>query len=224
MLCISVGGVFFELLEEFLQNRNRNSIHLVIIVSVFGKIAFNLKIHGDALLVANGLHLGKFDGGQGIRNHGQSRNPKRHKPLHIGIVERHLSCLIGVLIVHIMDGVHGVDIELCHLLHTLKISIFYLFVIQNLIVHGRSILKNLNLLFFVIAVIDCHQQRFGQIDPRAEELHPSSHLHGGYTAGNGIVVTVQLSHFVITLVLDGIGFNAHFCTVFFKFRRQVHAP
>ena len=111
MLRPAVGGVLFEFLHKQLGDLHRQLVHAVIIVAKAGEMAFDLKIHRDALLIADGAYPGVFDGAEGIRHDGQARDAKGHVAVHLRVVQGHLACLVGVFVVHEVDGVHGIHIQ-----------------------------------------------------------------------------------------------------------------
>ena len=46
-----------------------------------------------------------------VRHHGKTCDAEGHEPLHVGIVKRHLDLLGGILVVHVVDHVHGVHVQ-----------------------------------------------------------------------------------------------------------------
>ena len=109
---IAVERVLFQLRGEGTHHIDRLVVGPVIVVAILGEVAFGDKVHGDSLLVANGPHLGVADGGKGVRRHGKSRNAESREPFHMGVVQGHLTGLVGILVVHVVDDVHCVGVEL----------------------------------------------------------------------------------------------------------------
>ena len=68
--------MFFQFIGELGNDAHGQIVCPIVIVAVFGEIAHGFKIHGHALFVADGAHLGVFDGGKRIRRDGQTGDAK----------------------------------------------------------------------------------------------------------------------------------------------------
>ena len=59
----AVGVVALDKAHEGVHQLRRDLIHAVVVIPIFREIALHIIIHGHALLIADGLHLGVLDGG-----------------------------------------------------------------------------------------------------------------------------------------------------------------
>ena len=175
---IAVEGMLLELRGEGAHHIYRFIIGPVIIIAVLGEVALGDKVHGDPLLVANGTDFGVADGGKGVCRYGESRNAEGGQALHVGVVEGHLAGLVGVLIVHVVDDIHRVGIELRRVGQDLVVVGPDFFIIQDLVGDGFDAGNNGGAVALVHAAVDGVEQAFGDVAPGAEELHLLAHLHG----------------------------------------------
>src|SRR5258708_34108573 len=91
--------------------------------------------------------------------------------------------LIGILVVHVMDNVHGIDIDSGKPIHhafkpadnIVKIEIFAL--------HSAPSGSDLFATDFVPPAVDCIEEALGKVGAGSEELHLFSHQHGRHAAG-----------------------------------------
>ena len=221
---IAVKGVLFQLSGEVGDDLHGDIVHPVVVVAVLGEVTFNGEVHSYALFVADGAHLGKLDGRQGVGGDGQTRHTEGGQALHQGVMESHLAALVGVLVVHIVDDVDGVHVELSHIGQYLFIIGQHLGVVQHFVHVVLDAGDDDAALLFIHAAVDGVQQTLGQVGPGAEELHLLAHRHGGHTAGDAVVVAVHGAHQLVALVLDGVGGDAHLGAVVLKALGQVLAP
>ena len=221
---VPIQGMLFQLGGEVGDDLHGDVVHPVIVVAILGEVALHGKVHSDAVFVPDGLHLGKFDGGEGVGGDGKPGYAEGGQPLHQGVVEGHLAALIGVLVVHVVDDVDGVHVELGHIGEDLFVVAQYLGVVQHLVHVVLDAGDDDAALLLVHAAIDGVEEAFGQIGPGAEELHLLAHRHGGHAACDAVVVTVHGPHELVALVLDGVGLNAHLGAVVLERLGQVFAP
>lgn len=114
---VPVGVVLADLLHELVDYVAGNVIDPIIIVAELGEVALDLVIHGQAVLVTKYLDFRILNGRQGVRNNGQSGNTGGKPAGHVLVVQCHLDFLVAVLVVHVMDDVQGVHIDLGQPLH-----------------------------------------------------------------------------------------------------------
>ncbi len=86
-----VQGVLLQLGGEVGHQLHGDVVHPVVVVSVLGEIALGDEVHRDALLVADGLHLGELNGGEGVGGHREASNAEGGEALHLSVVEGHLA-------------------------------------------------------------------------------------------------------------------------------------
>ena len=109
--------VLADVLHELVDYVAGNVIDPIIIVAELGEVALDLVIHGQAVLVTKYLDFRILNGRQGVRNNGQSGNTGGKPAGHVLVVQCHLDFLVAVLVVHVMDDVQGVHIDLGQPLH-----------------------------------------------------------------------------------------------------------
>ena len=221
---VPVQGVLFQFSGKVGHQLHGDVVHPVVVVAVLGEVPLHFKVHGDAVLIPDGAYFGKFDGGEGVGGNGQPRHPEGGQPLHQGVVEGHLAALIGVLVVHVVDDVDGVHVELRHVGEHLFVVAQHLGVVQHLVLIQGDVGHHPDALLLVHAAVDGVQQALGQVGPGAEKLHLLAHRHGGHAAGDAIVVPVHGAHQLVALVLDGVGPDAHVGAVPLEPLGQVLAP
>ena len=57
------------------------------------------------------LHLGVLDRREAVGDDRQAGDAERHGAQRRVVVQRHLDPLVGILVVHVVDDVHGVDVD-----------------------------------------------------------------------------------------------------------------
>ena len=186
-----------------MDNVNSNLVYPVVIVSVFGEVSFYFVVNYDAVFITNGFYFGIFDGRQGVCNNRQAGNTGCKPAGYLMIVKSHLQTLVAVFVMHIVDDVQAVYINTGQPLHHIVVAIHNLIVIQ--ILRGNRTVFRSYLLFadLIYTAVDCVQKTFGQVGTGSEELHFFSDPHGGYAAGNRIIIAVGNTHQVIIFILDG---------------------
>src|SRR3954469_5946667 len=125
------------------------------------------------------------------------------------VMQGHLETLIGVLVVHVMNNVHGIDIDSGKPIHhafkpadnVIKIEVFSL--------HSAACGSDLFATDFVPAAVDRIEETLGNVGAGAEELHLFSHCHWRYTTGDGSVIAPGAAHDFITFELDGTGIDRY---------------
>ena len=130
-------------------------------------------------------------------------------------MESHLHCLIGILVVHVVDDVQSGNVLRGQPVHEFVNALHD--VIEFQILAGREIglRTNLHMLavldnHLVLAAVDGVKKSLGQVGAGAEELHSLADNHGGYAAGNGVVIAVEVrAHEVVILVLNGRGVDGN---------------
>ena len=75
-------------------------------------------------------------------------------------------------------------------------------VVEEIAGHRQCRGSNLVARYLVAAAIDGIEQRLGEVDAGAEELHLLAELHRRNTAGDGVVVAPERPHQIVVLVLQ----------------------
>ena len=212
-------------LIELLDLLTRDLIYAVIVIAELREIALDLEINDNAVLrIADGLYLGILDRGERIRHAAHARNAECHQAAHLGIMQRHLALLVGVLVVHVMDGVHRGNVGLSQPRTVEVHAAENLLIIQHIAVHDRHLRADLLELVLVTAAVDRHHHQLCDVGTRTEELHVLADAHRGYAARDGVIITVVRTHNIIVLVLQGIRVDRYLCDELLPVLRQVFAP
>ena len=216
--------MLLQLLREGAHHIDRLVVRPVVVVSVLGEVALGDEVHGDPLLVADGAHPGVPDGGEGVGGHRQAGDAEGGKALHLGIMEGHLAGLIGVLVMHIVDDIHRVGVQLCGIGQHLVVILPDLLIVQHLVGDGLDAGDDPGPGPLIHAAVDGVQQALGNVAPGPEELHLLPHRHGGHTAGNRVVISVHRAHDIIIFILNGVRGNGHLGAVALKALREMLGP
>ena len=86
-------------------------VHAVVVVAELRELAFGLVVGDQAGVVADDSHLRVANRREAVGDHRQARHAKRHGAQRRIVVQRHLDPLVGILVVHVVDDVHGIDIN-----------------------------------------------------------------------------------------------------------------
>ena len=219
-----VQRVLFQLGREVGNDLHGDIVHPVIVIAVLGEVTLGDEIHRNAVFIADGLHLGKLDGGERVGGDGKTRHAEGGQALHQRIVEGHLAGFVGVFVMHEVDDVDGVHIQLGNVGEHLLVVCQYLGIVQHLVIILLDLGDDQQALLLVHAAVDGVQKALGKVGAGTEELHLLAYRHSGYAAGDAVVVAVHGAHNVVIFVLDGVGVNAHFGAVALEGVGEVLAP
>ena len=156
-------------------------------------------------LVAHGVYLGVTDRGKAVRRDGKPCHAERHKARNVGVMQRHLDLFIGVFVVHVVDDVHRIDIQPAKPRKVNGKTSRNFIIVERIARKGLHLRADMPVEHIVIAAVDRQQQQLRKIAARAEKLHLFAHLHGGDTAGDGVIIAVDGAHQVVVFVLNGVG-------------------
>ena len=216
--------MLFQLGRELTHDVNGLVVGAVVIVAVLGELAHGLKVDRDALFVADGAHLGVADSRKRVGSDRQTGNAEGGQALDVGVVQCHLAGLVGVLVVHEVDDIDRIGVQLGCISQHLVVVCTHLVIVQNLVGNRLDARDNQFALLFVHTAVNRVQQALCHVAACAEELHLLADLHGRDTAGDGVVVAVDRAHHVVVFVLNGVGRNAHLGAVGLEALRQMLAP
>ena len=221
---IPVGSPAGQALHKAIHHHGGQLVHSRIIVAELGVIPLNGKVRGDALFVPDGSYLGILDGGQAVHHHGKPGKAAGGGADDILVVEGHLQPLVAVFVVHEVDDVQGVDIELGEpFAHILKPAV-HIVKLEGTIRHLSHALAELVSVPFVPAVVDGIQQRLCQICSSPEELHLLADGHCRNAAGDAVIVPEALPHQLVVFILNGGGADGDPGTEFLEILRQLVTP
>ena len=145
------------------------------------------------------------------------------RTLTVIIDERHLSSLIIIFIMHVMDQVQYIHINVSQPVHPPVEFLDYFVVICIFGSDTLHLRSALNSVFFIKTAVECIQQSLCKVCTRSEQLNLLSRFRCRYTAADGIVITPLRFHNFIVLILDRAGINRNLCCVFLKVVRKARA-
>ena len=139
-------------------------------------------------------------------------------------MQRHLALLVGVLVVHIVNGVHRGNVGLGQPRAVDVHAAQNLLIVENVALHDRHFRADLLELVLVTAAVDGHHHQLRNVGACAEELHILADAHRGNAARDGVIVAVVRTHDVVVLVLEGVGVDGNLRDELLPVLRQVFAP
>ena len=212
--------VLLDLSQEGLQQPYSDLVCTVVIVAVAGEVAGGLVVNHNAVLVADGLNLSVLDGAQGVYHVGEAGNTGSKGSAYIGINQSHLGSFVVILIMHVLDQVQHIHIQISQPVHHAVILLNDLIIVQVLgsdrLVLGTNLLAGL----YIHTAVDSVQQALSQVGSCAEELHLFTGLGSGYAAADAVIVAPYRLHHIVVLILDGAGADRNVCRVLLKVLRQ----
>ena len=107
-----VGGAFRDLVHEHFNHLHGDFIRSGIVVAEFRIIPGDLIIHRQPPFIPNRLDAGVLDGREAVRHYRQSGDAAGTGAEDFVVMKSHLNFLIAVFIVHIVDDIQCVDIQL----------------------------------------------------------------------------------------------------------------
>ena len=108
---VAVGRVLAELAHEGADDPGREVVDPVVVVAEHRELALGHVVRDEPRRVADDLDLGVLDRRQAVGDDGQAGHAEGHGPERRVVVQRHLDPLVGVLVVHVVDDVHGVHVD-----------------------------------------------------------------------------------------------------------------
>ena len=145
---VPVGVVSSDSRHKLVDDILRDVVNAVVVVAVFREVAGRLKVYDDAVL-ADYFDFRVLDRGQGVSHDGQTCNARCEVALHIPVVQSHLSPLIAVLVVHVVDDVQRVHIDVSLPLHHVHEFIHHVVVLKDVAAHRTVLGSDLLLCHFV---------------------------------------------------------------------------
>ena len=127
--------------------------------------------------------------------------------MHVRVVQGHLDLLVGVLVVHVVDDVHGVDVQVRDPGDIAVKARLDLRVVERAAADDGLLRADLVAALLVAAAVERQQQELCEVAPRPEELHLLADARRGDAAGDGVVVAKAGAHQVVVLVLDAVGID-----------------
>ncbi len=223
---VSIGWVLAYLLHEAGNQAGRDQIDAIVVVAELrcGFVTFVLKVDYQSCRVARDTHFSILDRAQTIGNHRKAGDPERHRPQNVAIVQRHLQALVEVLVVHVVDTVHCMHVGAGQPLHGVVELLHDVVVVEEIAGNRQCLGGDLIAGYLIAAAIDRIEQRLGEIDAGAEELHLLAEPHGRDATGDSVVVAPERSHQIVVLVLQRGRVFADLNAVALKGGRHVVRP
>ncbi len=139
---------------------------------------------------------------------------------HICVDQGELGSFIIIFIMHILDQIQDIDVNICQPVHHAVVFLHHLMIVQ-IFRSDRLVLRpHLIPALLVPAPVDGIEQALRQIGSGPEKLHLLPGLGGRYTAADGIIIPPYRFHDIIVLVLDGAGADGNISRIFLKVLRQ----
>ena len=200
-LGVAVGVTCLDLREEGFEHPLCDLVRTVVVVAIAREVALDLVVHDDAVVV-DGLYLRVLDRRERVDDMGEARNARRERAAHIRVDERHLRRLVVVFVVHVLDDVQRIHVDMREPVHHALIlhdDVVVLEVLRTDRTVGRA---DLHARHFVHAAVDRVEQAFCEVRACAEELHLLARLCRRYAAADGVVIAPLRLHHIVILVLN----------------------
>ena len=117
-------------------------------------------------------------------------------------MQRHLQALVEILVVHVVDAVHGMHIGLGQPFHRGVELRHDVVIVEEVAGDRHGLGRDLIAGHLVAAAIDGVEQGLRQVDAGAEELHLLAEPHRRDAAGDSVVVAPERPHQIVVLVLQ----------------------
>ena len=140
---------------------------------------------------------------------------------YIRIDQCHLGCLIVIFIMHILDQVQCIYIDICKPIHHCIILLHNLIIIKVLRSNWLILWSNLYFILLVNTTVDRIEETFCKVCSGAEELHLLTGLCCRYTTADCIIITPYRLHDIIILILDRAGLDGDVCCISLEVLRKI---
>ena len=130
MTSVSVGRILTKLGRHSLDNVLSYFINSVVVIAELREVALCIKVNYITVFVTDRLYIGIFYGTERVSHYRQSRNAECHHSVNVCIVQSHLRLFVSVLVVHIVDNVHRIHIQLAQPLTVNIKSASYLVIVK----------------------------------------------------------------------------------------------
>src|SRR5258706_12334979 len=146
------------------------------------------------LFITDHLNLGVPDCRQTVSNNGQSSHTEGHRSQRTVVMQRHLDTLVGILVVHVMNDVHGIDIDTREPIHHLFELVDHIVKLKVLTLNSAVRRTYLLACEFVPAAVDGIEEALGEVGSGTEELHLLPYQHRGHATSDGSVISPHPAH------------------------------
>lgn len=212
---VTVSRRLLDLGHERLEEPNGDIVCAVVVVSITREVAFDLEVLSEAgSRIADDLDLGVLDCRKGVDNVAEACDTRCKRTANVGIDESHFGSFVVVLVVHVVDQVERVHVQVSEPIHV-EFKLVDDFIVVEVFASDRRIFRaNLRTLHeaFILTAVDGVEERLGEVCTSAEELHFLTGLSCRNAAADAVVVAPDRAHRVIVFVLDGAGLHGDFCS------------
>ena len=189
---------------KLVTRSDRDLVDAIVVVAELRRcgVVDVLIVHDQSALIAHDPDFPVFHRGETVGDHRKAGDSERHRSQDVAVVKRHLQAFVEILVMHVVDAVHGMDVGLCQPFHGDVEFRHDIIVIEDIAGNGQALRRHLVAGDLVAAAIDGVEQRLCEIDAGAEELHLLAEPHGGNTAGDAIIIARERPHQIVVLVLQ----------------------
>ena len=198
---MTIGVACLDLREEGLEHPFRDLVRTVVVVAIAREVALDLVVHDDAVVVDR-LYLRILDRGQRVDDVREARDARCERAAHIRVDECHLRRFVVILVVHVLDDVQRVHVDMREPVHhalVLDDDVVVLEVLRADRAVGRA---DLHAALLVHTAVDCVEETLCKVRTRTEELHLLARLRRRHTAADGVVIAPLRLHHIVILVLN----------------------
>ena len=150
--------------------------------------------------------------------------PHRHGPPDGVVVQRHLDALVGVLVVHVVDDVQGVDVRPGQPVHHPVERLEHLVVVEVLAVIGGVAGPTWSPLTSSRPPLIAYSSVLARLTRAPKNCICLPTAHRRHAAGDRGVVAVRRAHQVVGLVLDRRGVDRHLRAELLEALRAARRP
>ena len=199
--------VTLDLGKEGLQHPYCHLVGAVVIITVTGEVALSHIVYIEASLITDDFHLGILHGTDRVDHMREAGNTRSKGTAHISIDKGHLSCLIEVLVVHIVDEVQRVHINVSEPVEHIAETGLQFFPCEVLAGDGTELRTALLAGLGIHTAVDGVEQGLGHVGTGTEELHLLTGLSGRHTTADAVVIAPDRTHHIVVLILDRAGLH-----------------
>ena len=174
---VAIRRVLSQLAHERAHQPDGELIHRLSLLPKQRELALGLIVGHEPCFVADDAYLRVPDRRQAVGDDRHAGHAERHGPQRRVIVQRHFDALVGVLVVHVVDDVHGVDVHAGEPVHHPVELVNHVFEFEDVAFHGFEGGTYLIAADLVPAAVDGVEQTLREVGARAEELHLLADQH-----------------------------------------------
>ena len=206
---LAIRRMLSELAHEGRDQPGCELVDAVVVVAEDRERPVRLVVGDQPRLVAHDPHFRVLDRREAVGDDRHAGDAECHRPERRVVVQRHLQPLVRVLVVHVVDDVHGVDVDVGEPVHHPLVSAEHVVELQELALHRLGRGPDLFAGDLIASAVDRVEQAFREVGPGAEELHLLADHHRRHAAGDGPVVAPGAAHDLVAFELQRAGVDGH---------------